>query len=210
MPKKKYYVVWHGLETGIYESWKECEAQIKGFPGALYAGFPSKEIAQEAYEAGYEVYRSGRPKKSKSSAAIVEIPKEVEGSWSVDAACSGNPGKMEYRGVETDNGNELFRMGPYTYGTNNIGEFLAIVHAAALLKKMGDFNTPIYSDSRTAMKWIRDKRANTKLKKNTQTEIIHTLIERAENWLRKHEITNEVRKWDTKTWGEIPADFGRK
>lgn len=42
---------------------------------------------------------------------------------------------MEYRGVDTKTRKQIFIQGPFEEGTNNIGEFLAIVHGLALLKK---------------------------------------------------------------------------
>ncbi|MGB0789138.1 MAG: ribonuclease H, partial [Marinirhabdus sp.] len=36
------------------------------------------------------------------------------------------------------------------------------------------------------------------------------LIARAEKWLRTNTYTTKVVKWETRAWGEIPADFGRK
>jgi ribonuclease HI len=134
----------------------------------------------------------------------------LKNTWSVDAACSGNPGAMEYRGVITDTGQELFRQGPFKKGTNNIGEFLAIVHALALLKKLGDSNRIIYTDSRTAMAWVRNKKVKTLLKKEAANEDIFDLIDRALKWLASNTYSNKIIKWETKRWGEIPADFGRK
>jgi len=136
----------------------------------------------------------------------------------VDAACSGNPGLMEYRGVYLldihQNGEreeqELFRRGPFPEGTNNIGEFLAIVHALALLQKQGNSTLPIYSDSKTAQAWVRQKKAKTKLQPTPANAILFQMIQRAENWLLTHTWHNPVLKWDTPNWGEIPADFGRK
>ena len=55
-------------------------------------------------------------------------------AWAVDAGCSGNPGPMEYRGVDMRTGKQIFHFGPIQ-GTNNIGEFLAIVHALALMEQ---------------------------------------------------------------------------
>ena len=130
-------------------------------------------------------------------------------SISVDAACSGNPGDMEYRGVETESRLELFHVGPYPEGTVNIGEFLAIVHALAQLKKEGN-TLPIYTDSRTAMKWVKDKKTKTKLEKSDMNIKIFEFIRRAEAWLQNNEYPNKIMKWETKYWGEIPADFGRK
>lgn len=34
----KYYAVVKGIKPGVYNSWPECEAQVKGFPGASYKG----------------------------------------------------------------------------------------------------------------------------------------------------------------------------
>src|SRR5699024_475951 len=108
----------------------------------------------------------------------IKTTKYIKQSISVDAACSGNPGDMEYRGVDTESGDELFRVGPIQNGTNNIGEFLAVVHALALLKKENN-SMPIYSDSQVAIKWVRDKQANTTLRRDDSTTRIWNLIDRA-------------------------------
>ena len=118
----------------------------------------------------------------------------------VDAACSGNPGPMEYRGVHMPSGREVFRVGPML-GTNNIGEFLAIVHGLALMKQKG-IHMPIYSDSVSGQAWVRNKKARTTLALN--------LVQRAEKWLREKDFRVPILKWNTEEWGEIPADFGRK
>lgn len=126
----------------------------------------------------------------------------------VDAACSGNPGPMEYRGIHLPSGRQVFHFGPIP-GTNNIGEFLAIVHGLALLKQKG-LKMPIYSDSRTAQTWVRNKKAKTTLKRTKETEQALDLLARAEQWLRTYGVDVPILKWDTDNWGEIPADFGRK
>jgi ribonuclease HI len=127
----------------------------------------------------------------------------------VDAACKGNPGILEYRGVDTKSGAELFRQGPFPEGTVNLGEFLAIVHALGLLKKM-DSDWPVYSDSRTAIAWIKAKRIKTNLKRTAKNEQLFILIDRAITWLKTNPYQNRILKWETAWWGEIPADFGRK
>uniref|UniRef100_A0AB33JCW6 Ribonuclease H n=1 Tax=Prevotella sp. GTC17260 TaxID=3236796 RepID=A0AB33JCW6_9BACT len=127
----------------------------------------------------------------------------------VDAACSGNPGPMEYQGIDLQTGAQIFHFGP-VHGTNNIGEFLAIVHALALLDKKGITGYTIYSDSYNAILWVKKKQCKTKLERNAQTEPLFQIIARAEQWLRTHRVTASVVKWETKQWGEIPADFGRK
>lgn len=141
---------------------------------------------------------------------VLPLPPEVKAdAWAVDAACSGNPGPMEYRAIDLQTGAVVFHFGP-VHGTNNIGEFLAIVHALALLDKQGIQGKTIYSDSYNAILWVNKKQCKTKLERNAQTEPLYQIIARAENWLRTHTISTPVVKWDTKKWGEVPADFGRK
>lgn len=194
---------------GVYESWDECKKQVQSYPGAKYKAFSSREAAEDAFVSGPDHTKS--KKKTKPSVPRSTAPDGTkEDGLTVDAACSGNPGLMEYRGVWLKDGVEEFRKGPFRKGTNNIGEFLAIVHGAALLQSRGDTKTPIYTDSRTALAWIRKKKANTTLKFNASNQRLKKLIERAESWLKKNDIPNPLKKWDTKNWGEIPADFGRK
>jgi ribonuclease HI len=205
MSKKKWYVVWKGVEPGIYDTWADCKRQIDNFASALYKSFESSEEAREAYHSSAWNY-IGKNTKKPPSLLSTEIIRE---SVSVDAACSGNPGRMEYRGVHTETGNEIFHIGPLEQGTNNIGEFLAIVHALALLKQDGS-SLPVYSDSVNAISWIKKKKCNTKLTLVEANKPIFNLIERAEIWLKNNTYTTSILKWKTKEWGEIPADFGRK
>jgi len=207
MTAKKFYVVWKGLKTGVFDSWKECEAQIKGVDGAVYKSFPDLEEAHRAYKERWEDYiKKGNANRRVSN---LRVGNPVWESWCVDAACSGNPGILEYRGVETKTGRQLFHKGPFPLGTNNIGEFLGIVHALALLKKTNNAII-VYSDSRTAIKWVKDKAVKTKLPRNARTEELFDLLDRAILWLNNNEYPNPVLKWETEKWGEIPADFGRK
>jgi ribonuclease HI len=210
MADKKFYVVWKGRKAGIFDSWKECEVQVKGMEGAVYKSFPDEESARLAFSGNWKDYiqkKGANIKRVSISRPAVGNP--VWESWSVDAACSGNPGVMEYRGVETQTGKQIFHQGPFPLGTNNIGEFLAIVHALALLKKSNNA-TIVYSDSRTAIKWVKDKAAKTKLPRTRKSEALHELLDRAVAWLNANDYPNPVLKWETEKWGEIPADFGRK
>ncbi|MDR0733964.1 MAG: ribonuclease H family protein [Dysgonamonadaceae bacterium] len=203
MPKRKYYVVWKGVETGIYDSWDDCKKQVDGFENALYKSFAVKEEAVEAFRSEPSKYFR---KHKKATPAAGKIIKE---SISVDAACSGNPGRMEYRGVRTATGEELFHAGPFEQATNNIGEFLAIVHGLALLQKQ-QLDIPVYSDSKNGMLWVKQKKCKTKLQPVEENAPVFDLIRRAETWLHNNTYSNSVVKWDTKNFGEIPADFGRK
>lgn len=213
MAYSKTYVVWEGRHPGIYSSWEDCKAEVENFPNARYKAFSSRTEAIMAYRESdreaSEVLRSISRHLKEEPAGYMSNPEINPDSIAVDAGCSGNPGKMEYRGVYLRTGKEVFHQGPFEHGTNNIGEFLAIVHALALLKKNGS-NMTVYSDSAVAQKWVRDKRCNTKLEKNDKNSELHTLILRAEAWLAANDYANPVVKWKTDKWGEIPADFGRK
>lgn len=208
--KKKFYVVWKGKRPGIFENWDDCKAQITGFKGAQYKSFSSFEEAKKAYNGNYLEYKgTSKGKKELSPEELLRIGDPNYNSISVDAASSGNPGKMEYQGVDTKTKKVLFKQGPFEQGTNNIGEFLALVHGIAFLKERKSERV-IYSDSRIAIGWVRKKKCGTKLKKNNTNAQLFELIERAESWLKKNRYNTPIVKWETKAWGEIPADFGRK
>lgn len=221
MGKQKYYVVWHGVNPGIYQSWDECLQQVKNFAGAVYKSFSTMEEAEEAYYSSphdYITRKSPKPDSSSNepqdvptnrSDTVLPLPLAVKAdALAVDAACSGNPGPMEYRGIYLKTGQEIFHFGP-VYGTNNIGEFLAIVHALALIQQK-NLQTIIYSDSRNAISWVKNKKCKTKLPRDSKTEDLYIIIERAEKWLQTHTYNTPILKWETEKWGEVPADFGRK
>ena len=207
--KKKYYVVWYGNPTGIFDSWAKCKRAIDGIAGAQYKSFESFEEAQKAYNKEYADYKGKTTKKTLSKDQLKKIGEPNLYSIAVDAASSGNPGIMEYRGVDTKTKKQLFIQGPFEEGTNNIGEFLAIVHGLAFLKKH-DSNKLIYTDSKTAISWVKKRTCNTKLERNPKNEKLFELVDRAINWLKTNSYKTTIVKWETKAWGEIPADFGRK
>lgn len=208
--KEKFYVVWQGKKPGIYTTWKDCKAMIDGFAGAQYKSFPTFPEAKAAYNKDYkDVKGSSKTKKVLSEAEKAKYGEPNLYSIAVDAASSGNPGKMEYRGVDTQTGKQLFHQGPFLQGTNNIGEFLALVHGLAYLKKKNS-DRIIYSDSKIAIGWVKKKSCNTKLTENSKNKDVYDLVRRAEVWLKNNTYTTTIVKWETKAWGEIPADFGRK
>ena len=203
--KPKFYVVWKGAKPGVYETWPEANAQVAGFPGAKFKSFATRSAAAHAFKVGPTQADDSSPKKiaTPSSASIVKP------SLSVDAACSGNPGKMEYQGVSTATKERIFHQA-FPLGTNNIGEFLALIHGIAFLKAEGLDDMPIYTDSKIAMGWVRKKKCKTTLPRNAKTEKLYQLIDRGEAWLKANTFKNPILKWETRRWGEIPADFGRK
>ena len=211
MAKKKYYVVWKGKETGVFSSWDKVKKLVQGFESAQYKSFSEKSEAETAFKKNYVDYKGKSTKKSIISATEkVKYGTPIINSLTVDAACSGNPGKMEYRGVLNHNKQEVFIKGPYNNGTNNIGEFLALVHGIALLKSKKLHKVPIYSDSKIAMSWVQKKQCRTNVVFDSSNSDLLSLIQRAEKWLKENSYLNPILKWETKAWGEIPADFGRK
>ncbi len=207
MPKQKYYVVWKGRRSGVFNSWQACSAQVSGFTGAEFKAFDSLAAAESAYQGVYREYVG------KSTANPVQwkmaLTKPLIPSISVDAACSGVPGPLEWRGVETETGQQLFRFGPYPDGTNNVGEFLAIVQGLGWLKDK-QLNLPLYSDSKNAILWVKLKKCRTKLEQTKRNAPLFQLIASAETWLIENRPVHKILKWETEDWGENPADFGRK
>jgi ribonuclease HI len=207
MAKQKFYVVWRGIRTGIFLTWDECKAAVHGVEGAQYKSYESRAEAQKAFDQG------GLPF-SKPKLAVTQ-PKLLQQSiiWdsiSVDAACSGNPGAMEYQGVHTKTKELLFHQGPFAHATNNVGEFLALIHGLAYLQKIGRADMPIYSDSRTAQAWVRNRKMKSELERIPKNKEVWVLIDRAVGWMEVNTWRNPILKWETTDWGEIPADFGRK
>ncbi|RXZ81300.1 ribonuclease H [Paenibacillaceae bacterium] len=231
MAEKKYYVVWVGKQAGVFTSWAECQAMTSGVAGAKYKSYSSKADAERAYKEGWKKHWGqsagsksgtagsagvGKPstaaKRRTSSAGATSADSAAEidyDSISVDVGTRGNPGPIEYKGVDTRTGEILFYVGPVPNGTNNLGEFIAIVHALAYLKQQGSTKT-VYTDSRTALSWLKKKSAVSTLVKNESTKQIWEMTERAERWLQNNTYKNKVIKWETEKWGEIKADFGRK
>ncbi len=232
MKKQKYYVVWVGRHPGVYDDWNDALEQVEEFPNARYKSFRTSQEAVEAFRkemkkeeaaeiagllAGASEHSSDRPKEEKRFAVpdgavqrdYLKFPEIDTDGWAVDASCLGNPGRMEYRCVDLKTGREVFRMGPFEQGTNNIGEFLAIVHALALMYRNNDWHT-LYSDSRIAIGWVMRRQPKTTLVMNDTTRRLYELLGRAVIWLRSHSWPVRLLKWDSERWGEIPADFDRK
>lgn len=210
MAKKKYYVVWVGRQTGIFETWEDCNEQIFGFPKAIYKSFKTKELAEQAFNSsskefiGKDIFETELTEEQ-----LKKIGDPIKDSISVDGAWNISTGIVEYQGVHTQTGKVLFKAGPFEDGTNNIVEFLAIVHALAYCKQR-NIKLPIYSDSRNAIGWVRDKKVRTNHDKSDKNVNLFELIDRANKWLNENTYENEILKWETKAWGENPADFGRK
>ncbi len=223
MKRRKFYVVWVGHNPGIYDNWPDAQEQVTNFPGAKYKAYDDIDEATAAYRGDpreqlglMRALLQRKPDydpKARQARDYSTLPGVRMDAIAVDGACAGNPGPMEYRAVRLADGAEIFRIGDKTplTGTNNIAEYLAMIHLAALLAKAGDFSTPIYTDSRNTLAWLRRGRSKTSLAATPQTEKTLALLARADAWLAANgPIRNPIIKWPTESWGEIPADFGRK
>ena len=213
-------MIFKGHNPGVYDDWNDAKEQIDGFSNPVYKGYGSPSEAAEAYRKFSRNADNGDLGKFLAEASLRSLPKpgqpdymtnpEVDlDAWAVDASCLGNPGKMEYQGVELMTGRIIFRIGPFEDATNNIGEFLAIVHAMALMSREGKFHN-IYSDSVSGMSWVRNRKIKTQLQQTSNNAKVFELMARALTWLHTHQFPAKVLKWQTDRWGEIPADFGRK
>jgi ribonuclease HI len=208
--KKKYYVVWEGRRKGIFENWDDCKKQVDKFEGAKYKSFETRYAAEQALKGHSTAYiGSSNVKPAQSSAQLKTFGNPISDSISVDGAWNTATGMSEYQGVHTATKKKLFHKGPFEEGTNNTMEFLALVHALAYCQKH-NLDQPVYSDSRTAISWVKNKNARTKLKRTKKNEPIFDLLLRAIEWLHSNTYKNKILKWETKAWGENPADFGRK
>lgn len=214
MKKQKFYVVWKGRRTGIFKTWAETSAQVNGFAGAQYKAFDTRAEAERAFAQGYvaresRVESDANPIERWKQLRMLGIEPPILPSYCADAACSGNPGVLEYRAVNTETGAELFARGPFPESTNNIGEFLGIVETLMLLHEKKDVS-PVYSDSRNAIAWVAAKQCKTQLPRSKKNAKLFQRIAHAEEWLRENKYPNQVLKWRTQEWGENPADYQRK
>jgi ribonuclease HI len=208
--KKKYYVVWDGKKKGIYTSWDDCKKQITNYKGAKYKSFKTKKLAEKAFNDGDWENYIGKDifETELTKVELKKIGEPILNSIAVDGACD-NKGNSEYQGVYVDTKTLLFHQGPFKGGSNNIMEFLALVHGLAYCKQH-KLDLPIYSDSKIAISWVKNKKLNTTIKPTGENKYLFELIQRAIKWLKTNTYKNKILKWETKAWGEIPADFGRK
>ena len=203
----KFYVVRKWKKIWIFDSRDECKLSVNGFPDAKYKSFESREDAENALQQWWEKYYEIKKVSKKVEVKYEDIPFFAE-SIAVDAACSGNPGEMEYRWIDLQTGDEIFHE-KFKFWTNNIGEFLAIVH---WLNYLWDDNRIIYSDSKIAISWVNQWKCKTKINadENPDFDKVFKAIDGAEKWLKENGIKHKILKWNTEDWWEIPADFGRK
>ena len=211
MAKQKFYVVWQGHKPGVYDTWAECQTMTRGFPSAEFKSFSNKDIAEQEFKLrGSSTSISKEVNKKKDDIFEKgENPNINYNTICVDGACAGNPGYGEYQCVDVKTNENIFVETGFEHTTNNIMEFLALVDGLKWLKEKND-DRAIYSDSITAITWVRNKKCKSTLKENNKNFDSIKKIALAERWLLENEYETNILKWDTRGWGEIPADFGRK
>ena len=157
MAKQKFYVVWEGVTPGVYTSWTDCQLQIKGYEGAKYKSFDTREEAERALATSPYAYIGKNAKKKSEKVSSETLPAcVIDNSLAVDAACSGNPGPMEYRGVHIASRQEVFHFGP-TKGTNNIGEIPRYRTRTGFAENRRDSICPFTVTASNAISWVRQK-----------------------------------------------------
>lgn len=203
MRQQKRYVVWQGIKIGVFGSWVEVQPLVSGVKGAKFKSFSTLQVAEDAFRQGREPYYQPEKKWYEKSFPFVRM------SIAVDAACSSATGNMEYQGIDLFSGARIFHAS-YARGTNNIGEFLAIVHGLSWIHREKKADYALYSDSKIALRWVKEKCCKTNVSPNKDNDQLFAVIRRAEERLQTHQYTTPLLKRDTEAWGEIPADFGRK
>lgn len=121
-----------------------------------------------------------------------------------DGAHSTKERLTRFRAVDLSSGSELFRESTGNW-TNNVGEFLGIVAVVKYIIEHPGTPRVIYSDSKTAITWYRDRR--------TASARHCPALLKAEIFLKvMDEKIRDIRLeyWDNRLWGENPADFGNK
>ncbi|WP_345228155.1 ribonuclease H family protein [Hymenobacter koreensis] len=184
-----------GRLPGVFTSWEECNAQVKGFPGGKFMGFFTREEADAAWAAAGE-----------SAEPIPEAP--LQNSLVTKATWHPVTKAVEYQGAYYPSREVVFRVGPYQHGTNYLAEFLAIVHALAYCKQQG-LALPVYSESQPALDWVRQGAVRTSYQRTLDNQPLFALVDRAEAWLKGNTYPNPLLRWYSRQWGENPADFGR-
>ena len=147
MAKQKFYVVWEGVTPGVYTSWTDCQLQIKGYEGAKYKSFDTREEAERALATSPYAYIGKNAKKKSEKVSSETLPAcVIDNSLAVDAACSGNPGPGGWGAVLRYGAHERELSGGEAQTTNNRMELTAVIEALRLLKEPCEVE--LYSDSK--------------------------------------------------------------
>jgi len=133
------------------------------------------------------------------------------GGWCVDASTIiTNSGPSEYRCIDIKTKEIIFST-KIGFASNNMAEFLALMQALILSDSL-KVSTTIFIDSWIAIAWFKNKRCYSRITLDDRTRDVYELIAECIDWLKKnkHRKLNTVILWQTRQWGQIPADYNRK
>ncbi len=143
MAKKKFYAIASGRKPGIYTSWPDAQAQVKGFPKARFKGFATREEAENWLR---------NPSTSPSGQKKIHHPQKEETCRKAeieiytDGGALGNPGPGGYGIVIIHSDRKKEICGGYRLTTNNRMELMGCIVALQELKQK-DAPITLYSDS---------------------------------------------------------------
>lgn len=199
MAKKKIYAVKRGSRPGIYHTWPEAEAQVKGFAGARYKGFATEAEARNWLENESES-RAAASSGSRGAKESAERPAAGEIIVYTDGGALGNPGPGGYGVVIEDARGVREYSGGFLRTTNNRMELTACIVALRQLLDSGD-RIILHSDSSYVVNgltkgWAKSWRRRGWLKSNGEPalnpDLWQELLELAEKldvrfrWVRGH------------------------
>ncbi len=135
---KKFYVVWAGRETGVFDNWAYTKKLVDKFPQAKYKSFPSQDEAQAAFSKGGPVKASSSSKNVKKAKPATSAIMDSQFNVHIycDGACEPNPGESS-SGVAVYENMQLTQLwyGLYNpHGTNNTAELNALFQSLLLAK----------------------------------------------------------------------------
>jgi ribonuclease HI len=182
--KVKYYAVAVGRKPGIYRQWygqEGAERQIKGYAGAVFKSFPSKEAATAFLKATADGDKSN-PGQDKSNRITIFT----------DGGAINNPGPGGYGVVILEESSQRELSGGFRWTTNNRMELMACIVALKSLKLKS--SVILYTDSSYVVNgiekgWAKSWRANNWIKSDKKPALNKDLWEALLDLSEKHRVT---------------------
>lgn len=165
---KKFYAVKAGRTPGVYETWSDCEKQVKGFGGAIYKSFPTKVEAQAFIcDEGMSI---GDYFASSKTSKLIGVKKSIDLDFSepnhliayIDGSYDKHNRSVGSGGIMFLNGNkETFSFGTqeakYTEFWNVSGELLAAMYVMQQALTHGIPKCTLYYDYMGIEMWAMKK-----------------------------------------------------
>jgi ribonuclease HI len=198
MAKQKFYTVWVGRNTGVFDTWEQCKAQIHEFPKAKYKSFGTKNLAEEAFANAAEYINEANQNETESPEPIAESI--CVHSYAISQNIIG------YAGYHTSAGDNYFKFENIETNHIHLADFVGLVHALAYCKEKS-LALPIYSNSQNAINAIETININRlQINPNTISQQAQNLINRAIQFLQNNTYINPILAWQTKNWGVMQSN----